>query len=268
MLFSQLPDSEKAKIAPELVGSGVVIVSDGSRSWVVKPRNVATNEEKRDYLEYLLGNKFANIAEVKLLNPDEHNEIKSLSGRGDESTPSNTYLVRLAGSYILEELPCKTLEEAVAAELVYSTWIRRRDTHVDNRVYVDGIPIFFDHHIAFDAEGVQNAETFFTTGGSYGHADRWRVKSTTEPMATLKARGVDRNVAGAHHYVNDMEEFKIQLDKKAKKLPIILGNNWKDLIYQSGFVDKDAKNIYLLLKSNLDSLESDVARMKQTIFQG
>jgi len=267
MQFTLLTDEEKTRLAPELVGSIAVVVTDGSKHWVVKPRNVAINEEKRDYLGYLLGNKFANIAEVKLLTAGEHSQIKILSGRSDDSTPSNTYLVRLAGSYGLDELPCKTSEEAVAAELVYSTWIRRRDTHVDNRCYINGIPIFFDHHIAFGAEGILTAEIFFTAAASYGHATFWRVKEIPEQMTTLKARSVDKNIAGAHHYVQSLDEFKNQLDKKVKELPAVLGSDWKNLILKSGFAKEDAESIYAILKNDLDNLEQDVARMNQTIFQ-
>lgn len=267
MPFTLLSDDEKVRLAPELVGSIAVVVTDGLKHWVVKPRNVATNEEKRDYLGYLLGNKFANIAEVKLLTPEEHSQIKTLSGRGDDSTPANTYLVRLAGSYSLDELPCKTAEEAVAAELVYSTWIRRRDAHVDNRCYINGVPIFFDHHVAFGAEGVSTAEAFFTAADSYGHATFWRVKEIADQMTTQKARAVDRNLAGAHHYVNNLEEFKNQVDKKVRELPVILGNDWKTLIATSGFVAEDTESIYLILKNDLDNLEQDIARMNQTIFQ-
>lgn len=267
MQFTLSPNEEISRLAPELIGSVVVVVTDGSKHWVVKPRNVATNEEKRDYLGYLLGRNFANIAEVKLLTPEEHAEIKTLSGRGEESTPSNTYLVRLAGSYGLDELPCKTAEEAVAAELVYSTWIRRRDTHVDNRCYINGIPIFFDHHISFGAEGILSAEAFFTAAASYGHATFWRVKEITKQMTTQKARAVDRNVAGAHHYVNNLEEFKKQINKKVKDLPVILGSNWKNLIVGSGFTNEDTESIYAILENDLDNLEQDVGRMNQVIFQ-
>lgn len=267
MQFSLLNDEEKSRLAPELVGSVAVVVTDSSKDWVVKPRNVATNEEKRDLLGYLLGYKFANIAEVKLLTPEEHNEIKILSGRGDDSTPSNTYLVRLAGSYSLDELPCKTVEEAVAAELVYSTWIRRRDTHVDNRCYITGVPIFFDHHIAFGAEGVLTAEAFFTAAASYGHATFWRVKEIPDQMTTLKARSVDKNLAGAHHYVHNLQEFKNQVDKKVKELPAVLGDNWKSLISQAGFTNEEMEAIYQILANDLNNLESDIERMKQTIFQ-
>ncbi len=267
MQFSLLSDKEKSKLAPELVGSIAVVVTDDSKQWVIKPRNVATNEEKRDLLGYLLGHKFANIAEVKLLTPEEHNEIKILSGRDDNSTPSNTYLVRLAGSYNIDELPCKTTEEAVAAELVFSTWIRRRDTHVDNRCYIEGVPVFFDHHIAFGAEGILTAEAFFTAAASYGHATFWRVKEIPDQMTTLRARGVDRNIAGAHHYVQNMDEFKRQLDIKVKELPVLIGNDWKNLIFDAGFTTEDAESIYSILKNDLNNLEQDVARMKQTIFQ-
>ena len=267
MQFSLLSNEEKSKLAPELVGSVAVVVTDGSKHWVIKPRNVATNEEKRDLLGYLLGHKFANIAEVKLLSPEEHKEIKILSGRGDDSTPSNTYLVRLAGSYSLDELPCKTTEEAVATELIYSTWIRRRDTHVDNRCYINGVPIFFDHHVAFGAEGVLTAEAFFTAAASYGHASFWRVKEIPDQMTTLIARNVDRNVAGAHHYIHDLDEFRKQLDTKVKELPALIGNDWKKLIFEAGFTSEDVESIYTILKNDLSNLEQDIDRMKQTIFQ-
>ena len=85
----------------------------------------------------------------------------------------------------MNELPYQTLEDAVAAELVYSLWARRRDTHVDNRAYVDGIPIYFDHEICFLAEPhFVHATAFFEALNDYGHAGFWRVKQVDRLVTT------------------------------------------------------------------------------------
>jgi len=167
-------DDERVKCAPELVGKKHVVVKGEKKLWVVKHKPGSKDEEKRDLLAYLLGHQFANVAEVKLLDSSEHSQIKNLSNKGENSLVTNTFIIRLGGSYSTHELPCKTLEQAVANELIYSLWIRRRDTHANNRAYTDkGIPVFFDHQTAFLGEPKSDINTFFSRSGE-GHAgDRY-----------------------------------------------------------------------------------------------
>lgn len=258
-------DEDRAKYAPELVGRGHVIVTDGEKFWVVKHKPGLLDIEKREFLGYLLGHKFSNVAEVKLLDQEEHRQVRTLAGKGEDSLPSNTFLVRLGGSYPIDDLPCQTVEKAVATELVYSTWIRRRDTHADNRVYVNGIPVFFDHHVAFLGEPEQaNIATFFNPQpASYGHAGAWRIKERQDTMTTLEARTGNK----AHHYVKDQNSFKRQIEDAKIDIMNSLENRWKDLIPGAGFTDSKRDEIAAFLKRNLETMNDDIEMMQQIIFQ-
>lgn len=261
--YSLVTDEDRKKYAPELVGHGHIIVKDERKLWVVKHKPGSIDEEKRDFLAYLLGRNFANVAEVKLLNPEDHQQIKVLANKGENSFPSNTFLVRLGGSYSLEELPCKTLEQAVATELVYSTWIRRRDTHTRNKVYLDGIPIFFDHQTAFLGDhGLENIDFFFSSTGE-GHAGSWRVKKTSGVITTRNAR--QQNVD--HHHVHDIEVFKEQLKIAKSLFKQSLQEGWEDLISQAGFTDPKRSEIVNFLKRNLETIDNDLKTMEGIIFR-
>jgi len=261
-----ISEEDRLKYAPELYGRGHILVTDGQKIWVVKHKPGTVNEEKRDLLSYLLGKDFANIAEVKLLNPEEHQQICALSHKGEDSTPGNTFLVRLGGSYSLNELPCKTVEKSVATELVYSTWIRRRDTHADNRVYISGIPIFFDHQTAFLSESkYAHTTAFLKINPDYGHPAFWRVKQISGAMTTEKSRGVEKQEDKAHHYVNDLDLFKEKLNNAEKLLKEIISQDLKSLIKSAGFDDISADVINNFLLNNLYTLPNDLKQMKEII---
>lgn len=266
--YSLISEQDRLKYAPELYGRGHILVTDDQKIWVVKHKPGTANEEKRDLLGYLLGKNFANIAEVKLLDPEEHQQICVLSHKGEDSTPCNTFLVRLGGSYSLNELPCKTVEKAVARELVYSTWIRRRDTHADNRTYISGIPIFFDHQTAFLAESkYAHTTAFLRFNPDYGHPAFWRVKQIDGTMTTEKARGVEKQEDKAHHYVNNLDLFKDELDLAEKTLvETIPQQDLKPLIKNAGFDDISVNIINNFLLNNLHILPNDLKQMKEIIF--
>lgn len=268
MKYTLLSDEDRAKYAPELLGRGHILIRDGEKIWVVKHKSGYIDEEKRDLLGYLLGRKFSNVAEVRLLNREEHQEIRILTGKDESSTVNNTFLVRLVGSYIIDELPCKTTDEAVASELVYSTWIRRRDTHVDNRAYVGGLPLFFDHQTAFLGEPeLADIVTFFMVPADYGHAGAWRVRQVEDEMITSKIREGNRTIVGAHHYVHDLENFKYKIEDAKSALKNSLQDGWENLIVQAGFTDSKKDSITNFLKSNLETLDNDIEVMRQIIFK-
>lgn len=267
--YALISEEDRQKYAPELAGQGHIIVTDGEKMWIVKQKIGPSDPEKRDLLGYLLGRQFANVAEVKLLDQQEHEQIKILTNKEENSTSNNTFLIRLCGTYSIDELPRKTLEEAVAAELIYSIWIRRRDTHVDNRVYIKGIPIFYDHEVAFLHElDMANSANFFTIPGGYGHPHMWRVKEIQETITTVKARSVNRQTNGADHYVMSIEEFKRQLDIMETKLVenLTINGNWKDIIYTVGFTKAQADDIYSFLQNNLNNLDQDIKIMEGIIY--
>lgn len=267
MKYSLISEESRLKCAPELHGRGHILVTDGQKIWVVKHKPGSVDEEKRDLLGYLLGKNIANIAEVKLLNPEEHQQICVLSYKDESSTPNNTFLVRLGGSYSLDELPCKTIEKAVAMELAYSTWIRRRDTHVDNRIYISGIPIFFDHQTAFLSESkYAHTTAFLRFNPDYGHPFFWRVKQISGVMTTERARGVNRQEDKAYHYVNNLDLFKDELDHAEKTLVETMPQNLKSLIKSTGFDDLSVDIINNFLLNNLHMLTNDLKQMKEIIF--
>lgn len=264
MSFRIITDEEHKTYSPELVGSQHIIINDGSKFWIVKQ----SDGLKRELLGYLLGKHIANVAEIKRLDAEEHSQIKLLTGKDDISTLENTFLVRLAGSYLKDELLHKTQEEAVAAELVFSTWIRRRDAHVDNRVYIEGIPIFYDHGVAFLREPDRAHITiFFKANNDYGHASFWRVKEVAGMMTTKQARAVDKSVKGAYHYVNDMESFKKRVKVMEKYLRDSLPPYWKNYVYEAGFQGSEAEIIYSFLNDNLRNLANDLENMEEVIFK-
>jgi hypothetical protein len=258
--------NEIAKLAPELLPH---IVKDQDKFWFVKYKPGSKNEDKRDLLAYSLGKSICNIAEVKLLSDADHGSIKSQLSMPQDSTKENTFLVRLANSYSLDELPNKNLEKAVATELVYSIWIRRRDTHSDNRSYINGIPIFYDHQTAFLSEAhYAHSTVFFMHPQDYGHAPFWRVKKIpdSEIMDTNKARTVSNNTEKAYHYVNDIDKFKQELRLAEEAVIKLATSDVKQLIADAGFAGIEADMINNFLVRNVETLKDDVKHMEKIVY--
>lgn len=267
MSYALLSSGELQTVAPELGVNPRAIKNNGF--WYVKYKKGTTDEEKRDLLAYLLGKDICNVAEVKLLSELEHIEVKTLLNLDIESNPQNTFLVRLGHSYRIDELPNKTLEKAVATELVYSIWVRRRDTHSKNRAYLEGIPIFFDHQTTFlgDPENAHST-LFFRNSPDHGHPASWRIKiiPSSEKMETIKARDVPENEK-AWHYIYNQDKFLVEI-KNAEELVRKLGET--DLIptiSAAGFNEATTEAINNFLKNNLITLSSDIEQMKEIIFR-
>lgn len=262
-----LPSTEEiAKFAPDLLPR---VIKDQDKFWFVKYKPGTHDQEKRDLLAYLLGKSVCNVSEVKLLSDSEHAEIKTKLNLDEGSNKNNTFLVRLAGSYSLSELPNQTIEKAVATELIYSIWIRRRDTHALNRVYLDGIPIFFDHETAFLADPQWAHSTmFFRDTRDYGHPGYWRIKTMplSEKMETMKARNTPNINDRAHHYVYDIEEFKKEIPQAEELIKKLASSDLKQTIVDAGFNQGDAEHIDNFLKNNLVTLSNDIEQMKEIIF--
>lgn len=233
------------------------------KQWVIKYKPNTTDEEKRDLLGYLLGSGFANTAEVKLLEKDTHHQIKEVLSLDHRSTSQNTFLVRSGESYTLQDLPCKTIDEAVAAELVYSVWARRRDAHVDNRVYTRGIPVFFDHQTAFLGEPhLASIKTFFSqTGGGWGDARMWRIKKVKRILTTEYARSFNREPFGAYHYLHSLENFQYYLGIKQKYIEEFPDDRMRESIGVCNFEKRAEEAIYDFLKKNRDNLDKELTLM-------
>lgn len=236
------------------------MVAYGQKSWVIKHSG---NEDfaKRDLLGFLLGKDFCNISEVKTLSEQELENTKQFSFPSEYFNSSNTILVRLAHSYVIEELPCKTLEEAVASELVYSVWIRRRDAHTENRVYVKGIPMFFDFHVAFLGEpNLSDIDVFFSQTQDYGRAGLWRVKTWNDFLNQFTG-SIHPNAIGSFHFINDTDSFYRCVDSNKVKLKEKVSSKIDDCVQQVKFDTAREAEIKAFLKRNLETLDSDINKM-------
>lgn len=265
MQYDLVTDKDREKYAPELVGQRHVLVKRKEKIWVVKNKPISSNEEKRDLLAYLLGSPFANVAEVYLPTNDEIQQINTLRESEVQSLQNHTsYLIRLGGSYRVDEICCKTLEKAVASELVFSVWIRRRDVHANNRVYLIGIPIFFDHGTAFlGQKELADIKSFFGVPAPEGHGGAWRIKVTQAELSTIWSRQHPID----YHYVNNIDDFKGQIDQAKGKIKDVSIDRLKDLISVAGFQKEETEQIWQFLKINQRNIDDDVEMMKTIIFQ-
>lgn len=262
MNFRLLTPEEHNKIPSNL--SSNLVVQD-NKFWYVK----LTPDIQRPYLGYLLGRNFCNIAETKLLTDEETAEIKILLNLPIDAVKNNLILVRIGRTHQLKELPCQTLEKAVANELVYSIWIRRRDTHALNREYLpEGVPVFYDFHIAFLWELKWIHSTlFFRDNPDYGHPPSWRLKEIKEQMTTERARDVITQSSLAWHYVNNINKFIEELSKAEENITKIASTDIHNVIAMAGFDTNSAEMIEDFLKRNLITLNSDIEEMKRIILQ-
>src|SRR3989344_208553 len=266
-MFRLISQEERLKISNSLYNEWRYrMVTGGQKAWIIKHSG---NEDfaKRDQLGFLLGKVFCNISEVKTLSEQELENIKQFSSPGEYFNSSNTILVRLAHSYSIEELPNKTLEEAVATELVYSVWVRRRDAHTENRVYVKGIPIFFDFHVAFLGEpNLSDINVFFSQTEDYGRAGLWRVKTWGDFLKQFTG-SIHPNAIGPFHFVNDTESFYQHVKLTKTKLKEKVSSKIDDYVQRVKFDSVREAEIIKFLKKNLETLDQDVNKMVETIRQ-
>jgi hypothetical protein len=106
----------------------------------------------------LAGDRF-NVPEVRLAD----DQLRSTIGR-----PECSHIVRLCQSYRRAELAVTDLSVAMAGELVFSTWINRRDAHNHNRVFVQRVPMFYDFGAAFEEMPGEERGGFFRAGPDPG----------------------------------------------------------------------------------------------------
>lgn len=167
----------------------VLVYGDGKLWFLNTVGNTDQLRTPRSYLGYLLAKPFANVAEIQALTEEAAQALRNI---GLRAASSNCFIVREASSYNVEELPCKELDQAVAAEFVVSLWIRRRDLHNENHSYTcDGLPVFFDFDVAFVAEGTGEGLNEFFSRADKGYAGSWRVFEvplTDLPVTTTYSR--------------------------------------------------------------------------------
>jgi hypothetical protein len=234
------------------------------RRWIVAAVGDIKSVQ-REILATQLAKPFVNVVDVA---PLSHEDIRQLLDFGlisQANTPDNTLLRRLAQSYSIDELPCKSLDSAAAGEFVFSVWIRRNDPNEHNRVYLENfVPVFFDLNASMNFEGnSEDIEDFFANQ-NYGHAGWWRVR-------TLK--GQVANTLSLRHHTRNMQYFTLQSIDHFKQnvtnyVKIITSHsfNFTPLITSAGFTGREADALHQFLNRNQLNLEHDVSYALDYVF--
>jgi len=261
-----VPNSKvELKYRPELQnwdGKYFKLVQSAGKLWIIKGP-LSSQNYKRELLVYSLAKGLVNAAEIKKLNDDEVNELRNLNLITDKMSPLNTILVRLAQDYSLEELPVKSLDYAMAGELVLSLWVRRHDVSKWNRAYTKyGIPVFFDYQASLNCEPMLfDSDTFFAKT-RVGYAGSWRVAERKDiPLSILNFR----NQLNCPNYINDKNSFNHAIDEIVAKIRS-LNIKFRHLIKEAGFDGEEVKMLNNFLKLSTKDLPNDVEKMKKVIF--
>jgi hypothetical protein len=246
------------------------LVSYRGQSWFVKSKSV--NDKKRHLLAYYLGNQLANVGEVKGLDREEFTVLRN---NGVDLPPDanwrNTYLVRFAQESTSDELPKATLDSAIASELVFSMWIRRRDAHSFNRSVVAGTTVFYDHGTAFlGAPALGSIDDFFRTGPDPGYAGLWRLRLTpVHEISTLSLRRKEREQfaergGDSYNYllIIDRIRFVAELDIARDQIKSLSQAFIKACVKKAGFGFPLRGIVVRFLLANQNRIESEAIRLK------
>jgi hypothetical protein len=158
----------------------------------------------------------------------------------------------------------KANDEAIAGELIFCLWVRRRDPHAWNRAYIDGVPMFFDHHVAFDGRALVD---FFELGDDGSHPPRWRVRTFDNPDEVPTTRG-ERDVARpialevGLHRVKSLSTFDAGLDTAAEHIEEMDGAWIAEQVEFSGA----PRAVYDLLERSRAELPTAMKRLRATLF--
>lgn len=234
------------------------VVAHEGKHWIIK-ESTEVNSRKREYLTFLLGKNLVNLTEIKVLNQEDLTTLLNM-GFAIDLNSHGTFLTRIVHDYSQEELPLKELDSAVAGELVFSTWIRRRDSHEFNREYIEeDIPIFFDHGVAF--QGNKDANIFFSEQGK-GFAGSWRVFKINE-ASEIKSRFRKDNW-GDNHFIYDFENFSNEVRRQASLINFE-EQSLKEIISQAEFEGSEAENLKSMLLTTQGTLAPDVEKLFETV---
>ena len=235
--------------------------------WYVKCKNEV--EKRRDLLAYYLGKDWTNVAEVRELDSDIISCIEEIEMFPNPVDRKKTWIVKINQTNENDQICITNLDEAVAAELVFSLWIRRRDTHSYNRNYVDGIPFFFDHQTAFlGEEYLENINEFFNPSRNWaGYASVWRICSKNGlELTTNSVREYERKKKPPYsiHFVNDIAKTLKYIDAKAE---YINKNDFKisENISMAGFDENENRKISDFLFININRIKKEIVAMKEII---
>lgn len=244
----------------------VLVKGDGKIWYLNKIGNVDLLRTQRARFVYLLSQPFANVAEIQILTEEAAQALRKI---GFNEASSQCFIIREASSYARGELLCKSLDEAMAAELVFSLWIRRRDAHNENRSFTcDGLPVFFDFDVAFSSFGFgEKLEEFFGRNDP-GYPGQWKlfeVHETDLPITTFysKKNGRQNSVLP----VKSIGEFKNHCNRVARLIQSD-SRNYGELASQAT-VDKDEqRRILSILTRNKSAIVDEVETMLKVVTQG
>jgi len=221
------------------------VVKWNGQVWLIKP-----NGRWPEILGYQLAGSWLNIPET--ISGWQATDAIDLTGIIVPTTQEP--LIRIGQALARDEFPVGDLDQAIAGELAYSVWIRRRDPSAWNRVYVDGVPIFFDHHIAFGNEADHRSLAgFLTPGSDGGYASQWRLRelrqeevpTTTSERALplhiavqrVRSRGAfDRHLHDAVRRILAVTDPELEKVVKASGAPTIVAlrlAQWRDELPQA-----------------------------------
>jgi hypothetical protein len=244
-------------------GSSVIpqLVNWNGKCWRHKP-----GDGWREILAYELGSSWLNVAEA--ISPVGIVGATRCDGTAvDPSADPSSALVRLIQDQFVGGFVEPDHDRAMAAELAFSLWIRRRDAHSWNRAYVAGIPGFFDQHVAFGAEVANRSlDGFFRHGVDAGFASQWRVRSFPDGFqpTTRSERGLHSRELAIHR-VHNVSAFDGYLDLSVQKIRQFGRAEIEALVARSGAPEPDEVTGFLLRWA--DELPEAVRRLRSIVMQ-
>ena len=161
--------------------------------WILKkqeydPDRGMKNISRREYFAYLLSQNIANLAEIRLL---QKKEMQNLS-LPESDNPEDYYLTRVVTGTNMPQalLPEQTPEDAFNANFVFNIFSRKWDAHFGNLGFSRGVPVAIDHDMTFQFRDFpntsENSDTFLTLFLSHYLVSTFKALTSPEDTATLK----------------------------------------------------------------------------------
>lgn len=235
------------------------VVRFDNKLWCVK-KCEDNHARNRELLLYSLGRGLVNVAEIRALTSDEFAVVKEMVVLREGAVFQNTLMSRLVQDYSKDELPLKGLDDAVAGELVFSLWVRRRDAHDYNHWYTkEFLPVFYDLSASLDYghERFNDVNIFFENHDC-GYAGAWRVR---ERNGSFAVRGSSANCV---HPIDSISGFKRAVGSVTRSIAS-RRFELKDLVENAGFTGADIETQVRFLETTKTSLYEDVSKMLQVV---
>jgi hypothetical protein len=152
--------------------------------------------------------------------------------------------------------------------LVFSLWIRRRDTHAGNKAYVEDVPVFFDHGAAFDGEqGYEDIDRFLDPTEDAGHAGRWRLRQL-DPGRVIdlsELREEHRETQFAIHYVHNLERTHSAMTEAVGWIDHLTEDQIRRTTDEALPSDDHAETVASLLVATQSTLAADLDRVRELL---